>query len=312
MSGETKTRLLASDNYTVVDVETTGLDATWCEVIEVAAIHIESGKIAGTFESLIRPSELPIDPFIEQLTHITTEMLESAPSADSVFPRFFEFIGDSILVGHNVTFDERFLSAQAQHGLDNPLVDTMRISRHVNKDLSSHKLGSVYEHYVKAGLGKIEGRSHRALYDCEVTQALYEAMKPRLVELYGEDPEAGLRKRRSRKKHTSKTKKGDIVQTVEEIDDSNPFFGAHVCFTGKLSSGSRNDAWQKLVNLGGIIEESVVKRLDYLVIGNDGFVSGVKPGEKSNKQRTAEKNQLMGLPVQIVSEGFFMEFAKEV
>ena len=50
-----------------------------------------------------------------------------------------------------------------------------------------------------------------------------------------------------------------------------------------MNSMTRNEAWQKLVNLGGIIEESSVRSLDYLVVGNDGFVSGVE-GNKSAKK----------------------------
>lgn len=312
MSIKPKTSLSVSNNYTVVDVETTGLDATWCEIIEVAALRVENGEIVEVFNSLVKPSTLPIDPFIEQLTHITSDMLETAPSADSVLPGLFKFMGDSVLVGHNITFDEKFLSAAAGHDLGNTLVDTLRISRHVNKGVSSHKLENVYNNYVNAGMPKIDGQSHRALYDCEVTQALYEAMKPRLVDLYGEDPDAGFKKHRNSEKYASKTKKDDISQTVENIDDSNPFYGMRVCFTGKMSICTRKDARQRLVNLGGIIEKSVTKKLDYLVIGNDGFVSGVKPGDKSTKQKDAESNQLKGLPVQIVSEDFFMEFAKDV
>ena len=84
------------------------------------------------------------------------------------------------------------------------------------------------------------------------------------------------------KKHSSKPKRAEIVQTVDKFDDSNPFYGMHVCFTGKMNSMTRNEAWQKLVNLGGIIEESSVRSLDYLVVGNDGFISGVE-GNKSTK-----------------------------
>ena len=311
MANDAKTKLSAVDEYVVLDTETTGLDATWCEIIEIAALRVKNGSTVERFSTLVKPNAFPIPAFITNLTGITNDMLISAPKIDVVAPRLSEFLGKSTLVGHNVCFDAKFVSAAIGRDLENDLVDTMRISRHVNKSLASHKLGIVYKNCVAEGAPLIAGSSHRAEYDAETTRIAYEHMKNKLVALYGEDPESGWRKFRSSSKHFSKTKKGDIVQTVSEIDDSNPFFGMHVCFTGKLDSMTRAEAWQKLVNLGGLIEESAVKSLDYLVIGNAGFVSGVK-GNKSEKIRKAEANQLKGLPVQIISEDFFMEFAKEV
>lgn len=309
--GQTKTKLITTNNYVVFDTETTGLDASWCEIIEITALKVSAGKIIERFETLVRPDELPIPTFITDLTGITTEMLLNAPPINEILPSFLDFIGDSVLVGHNVTFDERFISAAAGRAIDNELVDTMRISRHVNKELDSHRLSSTFAACRRDGCPDASGQSHRATYDAECTYLVYEHMKPKLTELYGEDPDAGYRRLSNSSKHSSATKSGDITQTIDEIDESNPFFGARVCFTGKMSSMTRTEAWQRLVNLGGVIEENAVKDLDYLVVGNEGFVSGVK-GNKSSKITKTEKNQLKGLPVQIISENFFMEFAKDV
>ena len=312
MSGKTVTKLLAVDEYVVIDTETTGLDVKWCEIIEIAAKRVSGGRIIDTFESLVKPSALPLDPFIEGYTGISTEMLMSAPEINVVLPSFLSFIGDSVLVGQNVTFDARFISAALGASLDNDLVDTKRISHHVYKELPGRSLPDIYSKCVEEGCQQVEGRSHRAGFDTEVTQLVYEHMKPLLIELYGDNPEEGWEQLgKSQRAHSSKTKKGDIVQTVDEIDDSNPFYGSHVCFTGKMSSMTRPVAWQKLVNLGGIIEENAVQTLDYLVIGNEGFASNVK-GNKSEKIKKTEANQLRGFPVQIISEDFFLEFAKDV
>lgn len=311
MATETKSRLANMDSYVVVDIETTGLDASWCEIIEVAALKVEDGVVVNRFHSLVRPNGLPIPAFTTDLTGITNDMLLDAPSMNEIASELSLFLGNEALVGHNVCFDAKFLSAALGRRLPNDLIDTMRISRHVNRTLSSHRLGEIYSQCVKEGTQNISGDSHRADCDAEITRIAYEHMKPKLVAIYGDDPEMGWRKLRNREKHFSRTKKCEITQTVEEIDESNPFFGAHVCFTGKMDSMTRNEAWQRLVNLGGIIEESAVNALDYLVVGNAGFVSGVK-GDKSDKIKKAELNQLNGLPVQIISEDFFMEFAGDV
>lgn len=308
MTAETKTKLANIGSYVVVDTETTGLDASWCEIIEIAALKVEEGIVVDRFHSLVRPNNLPIPAFIADLTGITNDMLLDAPSMNEIALELSLFLGEETLVGHNVCFDAKFLSAALKRNLSNELVDTMRISRHVNRNLSSHRLEAIYGQCIKEGAQGVSGDFHKADYDAEITRIAYEHMKPKLVVLYGDDPEIGWRKQRNQEKHSSRTKKCEIIQTVEEIDESNPFFGAHVCFTGKMDSMTRNEAWQRLVNLGGIIEENTVKALDYLVVGNAGFVSGVK-GDKSDKIKKAESNQLKGLPVQIISEDFFMEFA---
>ncbi len=78
-----------------------------------------------------------------------------------------------------------------------------------------------------------------------------------------------------------------------------------------MNSMTRNEAWQKLVNLGGIIEESSIRSLDYLVVRNDSFISGLE-SNKDTEIIKAEQNQLRGFPIQIIPENFCVEFAKDV
>ena len=57
--GQTRTQLIAANDYVVFDTETTGLDATWCEIIEIAALKVEGGIVVDRFETLIRPTSCP-------------------------------------------------------------------------------------------------------------------------------------------------------------------------------------------------------------------------------------------------------------
>ena len=104
-------------------------------------------------------------------------MLTEAPSIEKVIRKFDSFVDNSILVGHNVCFNAKFVSAALGRDLENTLVDTMRISRHVNKDLNSHKLTSVYNHCISEGAKSIEESNHRAEYDARATFVIYEHMK---------------------------------------------------------------------------------------------------------------------------------------
>lgn len=103
-----KSLLDSIDNYIVIDLETTGLDPSYDEIIEFAAVRVENGAIISEFQSLVKPS-FPIDGFITELTGITNEMLSSAPSVDTVLPSFLDYVGQSTIVAHNANFDVNFL-----------------------------------------------------------------------------------------------------------------------------------------------------------------------------------------------------------
>ena len=96
------------NKYIAFDIETTGLDSMYDEIIEIGAIKIEDGKEIETFSTLIKP-EYEIDEFITELTGITNEMVMDAPKINEVLPKFMDFIKDSVILGHNVNFDINFI-----------------------------------------------------------------------------------------------------------------------------------------------------------------------------------------------------------
>ncbi|MDD7603224.1 MAG: 3'-5' exonuclease, partial [Firmicutes bacterium] len=110
----------------VIDIETTGLDYFYDEIIEISAIKVVDGHFSDTFSQLVRPDE-PISDFITKLTGITNDMLADKPSIKDALPLFLDFIGDSLLVGYNVNFDINFLYDAAKEYLnvefDNDYVD---------------------------------------------------------------------------------------------------------------------------------------------------------------------------------------------
>ena len=79
------------NKYIAFDIETTGLDPMYDEIIEIGAIKIENGKEVEVFNTLVKP-EYEIDEFISELTGITNEMVKESPSIDEVLPKFIDFI----------------------------------------------------------------------------------------------------------------------------------------------------------------------------------------------------------------------------
>ena len=96
------------DRFIALDFETTGLSIEKDRIIEVAAILFENGEPAKRFVSLVKPT-LPIPKLIEDITGITNEMVEHAPSEKDIVDDLFDFIGKNPIVAHNTPFDLSFL-----------------------------------------------------------------------------------------------------------------------------------------------------------------------------------------------------------
>ena len=63
---------------------------------------------------------------------------------------------------------------------------------------------------------------------------------------------------------------------------------------------------QLVADLGGVNEDRVTKKTDYLILGNNDFCSSIKDG-KSSKQKKAEELILNGAPLEILSENVFYD-----
>ncbi len=101
-------------SYVCFDLETTGLDPLYNEIIEIGALKVRDGKVAERFMEFIHPQE-EISPMITNLTGITNEMVANARPADAVISDFLEFCEDDVLIGHNVSFDYSFMKSGASN-----------------------------------------------------------------------------------------------------------------------------------------------------------------------------------------------------
>ncbi len=97
------------ETYCVVDVETNGSKPNRSQIIEIGALKWRNGEVIERFESFVECSYLPYQ--ISEITGINPEDLEGAPTLQKVLPRFKEFLGDSVFVAHNATFDYNFVSS---------------------------------------------------------------------------------------------------------------------------------------------------------------------------------------------------------
>lgn len=75
------------NDYTIFDVETTGLDPKWCEIIEIAAIKVRNDEIIETFNSLVKPSS-EIDDFIILSQELQMRCFQMLLQLKPYFPNF--------------------------------------------------------------------------------------------------------------------------------------------------------------------------------------------------------------------------------
>ena len=161
--------------YCVLDLETTGLSAKTEKITEIGIMKIVNGEVVDQFSEFVNP-EKHIPERVQEVTHITDDMVIDSPKIDEIFPKVLEFIKGSVLVAHNATFDIGFLKNVAKnlgYEFDYTYVDTLPLARKLYPELKKHKLGKIAEH-----LGIEVLVAHRALDDVDTTvKVLKEMMK---------------------------------------------------------------------------------------------------------------------------------------
>jgi DNA polymerase-3 subunit epsilon len=133
----------------VLDLETTGTDPGWDEITEVGAVAVRGGERLGTFHTLVGGGH---------------------PGIDAVLPSLLEFVRHTVITGHNIQFDLRFLNAALGRsgrpllGTDH-VVDTMPLARRlVRDDVDDCRLGTLAQRF------ELDHRpSHRAFEDAAAT-----------------------------------------------------------------------------------------------------------------------------------------------
>lgn len=179
------------ENYTIFDLETTGFGISSLEIIEIGALRVRNDRVIETFQYLVKPKR-PIDSRSTAINHITNAKVKNAPSIDQVLPKFAEFIGNDVIMGHNINrFDmpiiKRYWSMILDKTVMNQTFDTLPYAKmrfDSNTSCSLQNL-SIFFNLNTEG-------EHRSVADCYLTKAVYE----RLREMKPDKSVHGITKRR--------------------------------------------------------------------------------------------------------------------
>ena len=255
------------DEYVIIDIETTGLDPQKDKIIELAGIKIKDNQVIKEYSSLINP-EIEISSFITELTGIDNCMINKAPTIENELKKFIDFVGNDLVVGHNVNFDINFIYDNSlkyyNNIFENNYLDTLRMSRKL-LSLENHKLKTLAEtfniDYKKA---------HRALRDCYITFDVYNKLKE--LNVNNQENESHLLQ--------------EFVVTNE-----NPFENKKIVVKGKII----NYGYEFLCELARkcsvrLISDVFYRDCDYLILGINTYqryMAGID-SEKLNKAHELE------------------------
>lgn len=292
------------NDYVVVDLETTGKNPKQESITEIAAIRYRNGEEVATYHQMVKP-ETPLRGFTIMLTGITQTMVEDAPTIDKVIGELADFLGDDILIGHNIAaFDAVFIAdAYEKHlcrALENQCVDTLRFAKKLYPGLPSHSL-----EFVSSHLGVSYCGAHRGMTDCEITNACYQKMRCQILKNGSAEEFC-----ESFKKKSVESQIKNMVPSNSDISKDNPLYGKNVVFTGAIAL-TRAEAMQLAVDFGAIPQKGVTTQTDYLVVGCQDLDRVGDDGMSSKQEKALRFNASGKANIQIISEKDFIELTKK-
>ena len=171
---------LKQNDVVVFDFETTGLEYSKNEIIEIGAVKMKNGEIVETFSCFVKPKQAIPDE-ITKLTGITNEMVKDAYTIDKVIPDFYKFCYGCVIIAYNIDFDYKFLNFQATklgYKFNNRQVDALYLARLNVVGAKNFQLKNIC---AKLGVS-LEG-AHRAVNDtiatAEVVKLISDNVSPK-------------------------------------------------------------------------------------------------------------------------------------
>lgn len=162
------------EDYTVFDLEMTGLATKVDRIIEIGAIKVRQGQVVDTYSTLVNP-RMVVPQKVIDLTGITNEMVADGADMDESVARLIEFIGDDVVVGHNVIFDYSFVKQWAvnkKRPLELMACDTLKLARELLPPDQPKKLEALCQYF------QIDRENaHRAVDDAMETYQIFERLK---------------------------------------------------------------------------------------------------------------------------------------
>ena len=153
-------------DFVALDIETTGLDPQREAILEIGAVRFNGRRVEQEWSTLVNPGRR-VPTFITQLTGISNQMVAQAPPMSAVRAELDDFVGDAVIVGHNVRFDLSFLQRYRLFDY-NDIIDTYEMASVLMPNANRYGLGALASQLVVP-----LPATHRGLDDALVTHGVY-------------------------------------------------------------------------------------------------------------------------------------------
>ena len=282
-------------DYTMLDIETTGLNPYRDHVTELGAVKVRANQVVDEFSQLVvYPRSNHVPHFITKLNGITEEMLlnEGKPIKEAM-TAFRTFIGSDIIIGYNVNFDLNFLYDLTQKfhlpKLSNDYVDVLRLARVYYPQQHNRLLDCIQ----RAGIAQVE--QHHGLADSLDTKKVYDDFREHFTPELLQEAQGKL-------------KNIDLLQDeleVWELGFRNPVNNKKIAFAPEIEMNSA-EAAQMVNNMNGVAQTGVKADTDYLIMSDDGFFSKNNP-----ETLKAKEYNHAGSKIKRLSESYFLNMLDE-
>lgn len=303
-------------DFSVIDFETATIEMSSACSIGIACV--KNNAIIGEFYSLVKPTPLSVSAKNFEIHGISVDDLRDAPGFQEVWADVQNIIQNSkYIIAHNAQFDMSVLheTSKASHfEIDN------------FQYIDSINLCSCYSNGAGNGLDTIaryfevdNDHHHNALNDAItaancVIKAVEQSKYKSFLDLVSKDNNVKIKQFKDLKSNKlfggfrkfNSINVNDITATTSQFDDSHPFYGKNIVVTGEFEQYSRTEIIQAIVDVGGIVKNTVGKKTDILVYGEqDNRIVG--EDGLSGKQEKAIALIDQGYNINIINEERFLE-----
>lgn len=301
-------------DFVAIDFETANGDRS--SACALGVVVVKNLEIVEKKSWLIRPKELYFDPWNIAIHGIDEEDIINEPEFNELWDTFRNYLEGNIIVAHNASFDISVL----RHVLDKydipypsfSYLCTMNIARKTWPGLINYRLDTVAE-YLDIKFNHHNPREDAVACAKIIQNSVYCFNAKSLDELIanlevkpGKLFCRGYKPCSIAKPSTSNTYKlKSISSTTNNFDPNHSFYGKKVIFTGTLHTMVRKDAMQKVVNVGGLIGNTVATDTNYLVVGEQDY-RRLRGKNMSNKMKQAIKLIKEGQEIEIITEDDFL------
>jgi DNA polymerase-3 subunit epsilon len=301
--------------FVVLDFETASFSRT--SPVEIGLVRFSKGVPVAEFSSLIKPPRgEQFDPMSISLHGITRDDVQDAPEFIDIYENVLSFIGSSLVVAHNASFDLAVLFSTAAHyGLPMPKLTKSLCT----KELARKQLPTLKDTLEDAcNFFSIENtQAHRAISDCVATGYLAISISEYInqdldkfaidVKLNLSTKTALLTQSPARKlpeKALRKSEAKAIAQTLEKTSEIQPLQGQEVILSGTFRNFGKQEGQMLVLKAGGSTGDNLSKKTAFLVSSD--------PKANNSKHKKARELQAKGSKVEIIDEDRFLELLGQI